>query len=141
MCVRWKPCSDTSPYNQSLKWISRTNNTPSARKAKLKTRWKKVKQLSGSIADVMDLKPSRETAGSKFQAEMTEYDNYTTDRNSRYDNYMIDRNSRNAIIMNMTADAVSLQETAVFISYQEAIISSTPGMRSLPGKLPRCLEL
>lgn len=89
----------------------------------------------------MDLKPSRETAGSKFQAEMTEYDNYTTDRNSRYDNYMIDRNSRNAIIMNMTADAVSLQETAVFISYQEAIISSTPGMRSLPGKLPRCLEL
>lgn len=54
---------------------------------------------------------------------------------------MIDGNSRNAIIMNMTADAVSLQETTVFISFQKAIICSTPGMRSLPRKLPRCLEL
>lgn len=43
---------------------------------------------------------------------------------------MIDRNSRDAIIMNMTADAVSLQETTAFISFQQAIISSTPGMRS-----------
>lgn len=48
---------------------------------------------------------------------MTEYDNYMTDRNSRVDNYMIDRNSRNTIIMNMTADVVSLQETAAFIRF------------------------
>lgn len=72
---------------------------------------------------------------------MTEYENYMTDRNSRFDNYMIDRNSRNAVIMIMTADVGSLQETAVFISFQKAIISSTPGIRSLPRKLPRCLEL
>lgn len=72
---------------------------------------------------------------------MTEHDNYMTDRNSRFDNYMIDRNSRNAVIMIMTADVVTLQETTVFISFRRAIISSTPGVRSLPRKLPRCLEL
>lgn len=77
----------------------------------------------------------------RLRAETTEYDNYTTDRNSRFDNYMIDRNSRDAVIRNMTADAVSLGETAAFISFQRAIISSTPGVRSLPRKLPRCLEL
>lgn len=32
---------------------------------------------------------------------------------------MIERNRRNAIIMNMTADAVSLQETKVFTTFQK----------------------
>lgn len=46
-------------------------------------------------------------------------DNYMADRNGRFANYMIDRNSRNAVIMIMTADVGSLQETTVFISFQK----------------------